>query len=354
MEKENGYMQRCMDYKKLWLLYRKKAWLVIAVALFVALLVAGCYKVVTELTKGEQLYVVSSDYYITFNEKDHPEGVHYYNAFTWDSVLRDDPVVDEVLLCLPDDYTKEEIKAGISGEMLSDYRILTVYSKNAVPERAEAIADASADGLKRFGDKLDLFESIEQWSKEECVPAKEPDLTANAAVIGGIIGLLMGFFVYAAMYVLDDSIYMESDFTQRFTQPFLGAITKNGSEYSVQELKENLSYLLKEESGYYIVFASVDVDVPKGTKNGKKELLLNEIKQYCNKVEGILDLSGKDLEILRKSNGAILMLPWGRKNGKIVEKTIAFMEKQDCNLSGVVLYDADDTFMKKYYNVKNL
>ena len=345
-------MQRYMDWKKIWLLYRKKIWLIIAIIIFVSAMAGGCYRVIYECTKGEQFYCVSSDYYITFNMKDHPEGVDYYNAYTWDSVLRDDPIIEEVLKNLSKDYTKEEIQASVTGEMLSDYRILTVYSTHTNPKRAQEIADAYEIGLGLFANKLDLFESIELWSQDECVPVVETDLTPNAMFLGMLAGMVIAFLFVAFQYVLDDSIYIEKDFAERFTVPFLGMLTQKGSDFCKQELKDNLSYMLKEKKGYSLVFAPVHTEIQKHKDGEKQQALLSEMKELCGNVDGILSLQGEDLEALRQGNGAILMLPWGSKNGRTIEKMIDFLKKQDCLLAGVIVYNADDVFVRKYYNSK--
>lgn len=352
MEKENGYMQRSMNWKKIWLLYWERAWIVIALSVFTAMFAAGCYRVVTAFNGEGQFYRVSSDYYITFNFDEYENSVDYYNAYTWDNILRNDPIVDVALLNLPEDYTKDEIKASITGEMLGDYRILTVHSTHKDPERAQVIADAYVISMELFADKIEMLDTIELWSKEECMPVEEADLTANAAVLGALIGLVLALIIWSIHCILDDSIYLESDFTERFEVPFLGMMTKKGSDLCKQELKDNLSYLLKEENGYQLVFAPMNISTEKYTETEKQKILLKEIKELCSSVEGTLSLQGEDLEILRQSSGAILMLPWGSKNGNIVEKTIAFMDKQDCKLAGAVLYDADDKFMRRYYGRK--
>lgn len=355
MEKENAYMQRTMDWKKIWLLYWQRAWLIIGIIIFAAALSAGVYKVVRALDNEGQLYRVSSDYYITFNFDEHENSVDYYNAYTWDSILRDDPIVDEALNVLPKDYTKEEVKASITGEMLGDYRILTVHSTHMDPQRAETIAVAYEKSLIVFADKIDMLNTIEMWSKEECQPVMEEDLTANAVLLGAIIGVVTAIFALAFWCLLDDSIYVERDFTERFSIPFLGMMTKKQSEVCCQELKENLSYLLKEEQGYHLVFVNKDVsreETSAENQTDKKVDLLKKIKLLHEGIEGIITLQGNSLETLRNSSGAVLMIPWGDKNGKIVEKMISFLKKQDCKIAGAVLYDADDTFLKQYYGMK--
>ena len=341
MKKENGYMQQHINWKKIWLLYWERMWLIITLTIFSAAIAGGIYQVVRAINHGEQYYRVSSDYYLYFDLEDHPNGVDYYNAYTWDTILRDDPFVDAALEVLPDDYTKEEIISSVSGEMLGDYRILTVYSTHLIPERAEAIARAYTHSLEVFPERVDIFKSIEVWSQEECKPVIEKNLTPNMVIIGAVIGLILALTLCSIHYVLDDSIYVETDFTSRFPIPFFGMLTRKNSGACNQELEDNLNYLLKEDTGYYLAFI-----------NSIDNTVADKIKTLHKGISGTCTLQSSDLETLRQSNGAILMIPWGSKNGRVIEKTLAFLEKQDCKVAGVIVYDADDKFLKKYYSIK--
>lgn len=354
MEKENAYMQRTIDWKKMWLLYWKRIWLVVFLTAVAAVLGAGIYRVVEALTGEGQLYRANRDYYITFNFDEYEHSVDYYNAYTWDSILRDDPIVDEALAVLPDDYTKEEILNTITGEMISDYRLLTVRATHTDPARAEAIAEAYEKSMVLFGNKIDMLDEIVLWSEDACVPLEEDDRTDNAALLGAIAGVLLGLIIWSVYHILDDSFYLEKDFTERFAVPFLGVLTQKKSELCKQELETNLSYQLKEEQGYYLVFADKAVFTERKAEfNTEATDLLGEMKTLHKGIAGAISLQGEDLETLRSSNGAILMIPWGNKNGKIVEKMIPFLEKQDCKIAGAVLYDAEDAFLKSYYGIKN-
>ena len=341
MEKENGYMQQHINWKKIWLLYWERMWLIITLTIFSAAIATGIYQVVCALSSEGQYYRVSSDYYLHFNLEDHPNGVDYYNAYTWDTILRDDPLVEAALGVLPDDYTKEEIVSSVTGEMLGDYRILTVYSTHLIPERAEAIAAAYTHSLEKFPEKVNLFNSIEVWSQRECVPVEEKNLTPNMVIIGAVIGLVLALTLCSIHYILDDSIYVETDFTSRFNTPFFGMLTRKGSALCNQELEDNVNYLLKEDGDYYLAFI-----------DSVEETVTKKVKSIHKGISGTLTLQGNDLETLRQSNGAILMIPWGNKNGNVIEKTLLFLEKQDCKVAGVIVYDADDKFLKKYYGIK--
>lgn len=341
MKKENGYMQQHINWKKIWLLYWERMWLIITLTIFSAAIAGGIYQVVRAINHGEQYYRVSSDYYLYFDLEDHPNGVDYYNAYTWDTILRDDPFVDAALEVLPDDYTKEEIISSVSGEMLGDYRILTVYSTHLIPERAEAIARAYTHSLEVFPERVDIFKSIEVWSQEECKPVIEKNLTPNMVIIGAVIGLILALTLCSIHYVLDDSIYVETDFTSRFPIPFFGMLTRKGSDSCDRELEDNVNYLLKEDGAYYLAFI-----------DSIEETVTEKVKSIHKGISGSLTLQGSDLETLRQSSGAILMIPWGSKNGNVIEKTLSFLEKQDCKVAGVIVYDAEDKFLKKYYGIK--
>lgn len=337
MEKENAYMQRLIDWKRVWMLFSNKIWIVIAATLAGALIGALGYKVVEMITDEGQFYRVSSDYYITFNEDEN--GVDYYNAYTWDSILRDDPVVDVVMEYLPAEITREQVKQSVTGVMLSDYRILTVYVDSLDAQFAETVADAYESGLVAFADKISMLNTIERWSREDVAPIVENDYMINVALFSGAAACVLALLLLAFFYILDDSVYLENDFAQRFDIPFLGILTKNGSKACKQELKDNLAYLCKNGGTYYLV--AWDNKIDSATEDVMKELLPS--------VSGSLSVQGDDLNTLRDSDGAIIVLPWGSKNGRIADKLVCFLTKQDCKIAGAVLTDADDTFLKNYY-----
>ena len=110
MEKEK-FMQEGVDIKRLFLLLVRKIWLVVLAIILGTIIGALLYNVVTSYTNGEEKYRVSNDYYITFNFEQFENSTDYYNAYTWDSILRDDPIVDYAMTELSDSVKKEDILA---------------------------------------------------------------------------------------------------------------------------------------------------------------------------------------------------------------------------------------------------
>lgn len=338
MGKEKEYMDRPADLKKIGLLIIKRIWIFVAVILISITFTVGVYLIAKAMQYDGQAYIVSSDYYIIFNLDEHPNGVDYYNAYTWDSILRDDPIVDEVMELLPADYTREEVKDSIVGRMLGDYRILTVDCTHKNPERAEMIAQVYGESLALFADKMDIMDAIELWSREECVPVTEDNLIYNAAALGFLIGAVVAVFVVLFWNLLDDGIYVEGDFINRFSIPYLGVLTKKDTDYYRQELRDNLSYHLPK-GRYYVV--SADTITPENDM-----IKLREMNPY---IKDFMTAEGNALEILRESDGVIVLLPWGKYNGNRCERLIWFLEKQDCRIKGAIITDADNNFLNRYY-----
>lgn len=311
----NKYMEQGMDLKRLFLVLGKKLWLVLLGAVLGAMLGGITYKIVTNITNGETEYRASADYYITFFK----DGVDYFNAYTWDGILRDDPIVDYALTLLPEEITKDMVKAAVKGEMLGDYRILTVHVNAETKEKADTIAKAYQESLWHFGQEMELLNTVELWSQEEAVPFEKNNKTGNAAFLGALVCVLLVIFALLFYYVLEDAVYVEKDGEQRFGLPVYGLLTKEKDELQKQVFGDNLKY----------VFGDGIVE----TWNGE-----------------ILPVA-EDCERLRRVENLLVNIPWGRNNARQVERVLKQLELQGCEVKGLMITDAEDWFVKAYYAI---
>lgn len=316
--RQKGYMEQGLDLKRLVLVLGRKLWLILAGAVLGAVLGGLTYKVVTNIIDGESEYRASADYYITF----FGEGAHYFNAYTWDGILRDDPIVDYALTLLPADITKDMVKDAVSGEMLGDYRILTVHVNANTKELADTIAKAYQESLWHFGQEMELLDEVALWSQEDAVEYEKNNKIGNAAFLGALIITLLTVFILLFYYVLEDACYVEKDAENRFGIPVYGLLTKKQDTLQNEMLKENLTF----------VFGASDVE----TWNG--EILPTE----------------DDYKRLRKVENLLLNIPWGRNNGRQVERVLRQMKIQGCDVKGIVITEADDRFVKTYYAVERI
>lgn len=310
------YMEQGMDLKRLFLVLGKKIWLVLLGAVAGAVLGGLTYKVVTNIIDGEPEYRASADYYITFFE----DGVNYYNAYTWNGILKDDPIVDYAMTLLPEEITKDMVKKAVSGEMLSDYRILTVHVNAGTPEIANAIAKAYQESLWNFGQKMELLNTVELWSQEDAVVFEKNTKTLNAAFLGALIATIFVIFALLFYYFLEDAVYVERDGEVRFHLPVYGLLTKGNNEIQKQMFGDNLNYAFGEEK----------VE----TWNGE---MIPATEDYAR---------------LREAKNLLVNIPWGRNNGRQVERVLGQLKLQGCEVKGLMITDADDRFVKAYYAIE--
>lgn len=314
--KNEVYMKQGMDLKRLVLVLGRKLWLMLAAVIVGAGLGGITYKIVTNITNGEPEYRASADYYITFFK----DGVDYYNAYTWDGILRDDPIVDYALTLLPEEITKDMVKAAVTGEMLGDYRILTVHVNAESKEKADMIAKAYQESLWHFGQKIELLDEVALWSQEEAVPFEKNTKTANAAFLGALIAFFLASFALLFYYVLEDAVYVERDAKERFGLPVYGLLTKGNDELQKQMFADNLK----------TVFRDLEVE----TWNGE------------------IIPTAEDCEHLRKADNVLINIPWGRNNCRQAERVLRQLELQGVTVKGIMITEASDEFVKAYYAIE--
>lgn len=337
-------MNHTVDLKKITLLFIRKIKSILFCVFAGMVLFATVYLLQRVVFSEGDFYRVSSDYYITFDLVKYPNGVDYYNAYTWDSILRDDPIIDVVMEQLDETYKKDEVKETLSGEMLGDYRILSVYVTAKDPEKAKEIAKALDFSLQNFPKKIDMILSIEAWSSEGCQKVKEDNKLLNVVALGGICGLIIGIFFFLFNCILDDSVYVEDDYYAVCTAPFLGFMTKNKNPLCIQELRCNMQEFLDYEKNYIVTAGNVSSHLPGN--------VYQELKEVNQKLGKYLPINEETLAELKKADGIVLMLPWGKAGLRILKKTNSFLEKHHCRSAGVIFYEAEDRFLQKYYGIK--
>ena len=316
--KKREYMEQSIDIKRLVLVLGKKIWLILAAVVVGAVLGGITYKVVTHITNGEPEYRASADYYISFFES----GPDYYNAYTWDNILRDDPIVDYALTLLPKEITKDMVKAAVSGEMLGDYRILTVHVNAETKEKADLIAKAYQESLWNFGQEMALLDKVEVWSQEEAIPFQKNTKTLNAAFLGALLTVVLTIFVLLFYYILEDAVYVERDAQRRFGLPVYGLLTKGNDGLQKQMFEDNLKF----------VFGDAEVE----TWNAE------------------VDPAQGDYEHLRNVEHLLVNIPWGCNNCRQVERVLMQFKLQGVEVKGIMISDAEDKFVKAYYAVERM
>ena len=178
---DDNYMNESMDMRRFFLCLSSRLWLILLCTVICALLGPVIYKAYYSITDGQDRYQRSCDFYITFNEADHPNGMDYYNAYTWGQFLLDDKMIEHVM-DFGGNYTEDEIKAAVTSRMMSDYRVLTVIVSGTDTRKLEAIYEAYKFAMPQFADDVDEIESIRVWSEDDLIKINDHTLAFNAAL----------------------------------------------------------------------------------------------------------------------------------------------------------------------------
>ncbi len=306
---DDNFMNETMDIRRFMLCLLKCIWVLFLAGIIGAALGAGIYKLYYAITDGEISYQIRDDYYVVFNEKDYPNGMDYYNAYTWNEFSVDDKIVDYALEQTDGVVTKEDIRASVTSYMPSDYRVVTIVITNTDKEKLLAISEAYKLAMPHFAEAVNELSAIELWSCGDITVANEHNLTVNAAILGAIIALLIAVFVWLVYYCMDGRIYVENDWKKLNLQiPFLG--------YDSQLFKEDTDANIKALIG-------------------------------DNKVRWTADV--KEAYSDNESEEIVLQIPMGKRQRTAVEYDLDLLKKQNKKVVGVILTECDECFLRRYY-----
>lgn len=313
---EKEWMQEGFDLKLAALLYRKKIWISIICALFCALLAGGLYFVVHVVYAPAREYEAVSKLYLTFAAENDGDAYQYYNGYTWNDLMGTEPILDKIMDALPEAFDREEVRRSVTADILSDIRLLTITVTTHDPDRTEAIVRAAEAALIRFGQEMVEFETIEVIDHGKTAPVIVEDETVRAVIAGGVIGFLLSLLALAFARVMDDSVYVPSDFEKRYPYPVLGVCFEGKPELGKKELEAHVAYVSQlKESVIEIDTSELPVKLP-------------------------------DME---KDVGIILYVPYGKGNGKLLERWIAEARLYGCEILGAVITGADVGLYRLYF-----
>ncbi len=289
-----------IDLKRLYKQIIHKIWIIIAATVIGAIIGILGYMLYSHIVGGDTVYRISNDYYITLNYDEYPNGVDYYNAYTWDSILRDDPIVEYALTLIPG-VEKQQILDSVTGEILGDYRLLTVHVTGTDENLVREISDAYKQALPHFATDIDMISHIDVWTDADMTVYDAYTRDSNAGFLGALVCFIISVFVIALYYAIDDGIYTERDWAGRYPDiPFFGY---EGSD----EASVNIGHIIGSEEGYRI-------------------LSVSDLKFDVN-----------TFDEMRTSKGVILSVVEGKDKGDIIDKAVYTLRKQDINVAGVLM-----------------
>lgn len=347
------YGNEGMDCKKYFLLFLQKAWLALLAAVIGAALGGGIYLFRHVVLNGNREYRAESKIYLDFAPDESGEIYQAYNGYTWNDLMATKPILDGTMAYLPDGYTEEEVISATRAEILSDLRLLTITITTFSPERTAEILKATDQSLVDLGKRAKEFNDIQIYKETEAeLVAADPRLL-QAALVGSALALAAALLAMALHYVLDDKIYVPGDVKCITALPFVGFdFGDAGGGAKASGGQENKSI-------------GQEKDVGRGKSDREKELIENlqeDLEQNRTYLAGKLGtltifalekkqtITAQAYEELRKADGVLLVIPYGKMDRTTLGYRIEQLALQECKLAGILIRNADTRLLKWYYN----
>lgn len=320
--RDEGFWQEGMDEKRFALWFINKIGVFMAAAFAGALFAGGIYLLVRTLTAGPEQYRAEVMYSIVYDihEDDEilKEFVNEYNAYTWGDMMRSDRIMEKVLPFLPD-TERSVVEASVSTQIVSDPQFLTAYFTTEDADLSNRIAAAYNQAMPEFGQTMKDrgLTAIEVWKAVPAQAVRTENKGWNAVVLGLVLGILAGIVGLCIRYVLDDTLLLAEDVRKCCALPMYGYRTRRMDIRWETLLNQNLTRC--------------------GEKTG-----------FCEvKLEDIL-LARADYEKLR-TLPVILTAEWGTAKRSQLRFAADQLSLQDVKAAGVILEEADETFLRLYY-----
>lgn len=379
MNKET--MKEGTDLRRLGLFFRKKIWLVLLLAVVGGGLGALVYQVVRGINMPVE-YQATSKLYIRFNVDENGDVYQGYNGYTWNDLIHSTTIMN----CIQGHavgYSKEQISDAIEASILSDVRLLTVTITGENEKSVREIQDAVENGLAAYAQITDELKSI---TAIRTIPPERiywVDRTTIACVCAAVAFGLISFMVFLFMFVADDSIYVQSDLEKRYPYPALGImpVAQKGLQPYLQELKANIERALKENRKLVIIdigdhaeLRAQDFEKILNWDEGGSLSGLNaqsgDLVWHVHEEDEDADLfnmesvgewsiipvnevgvDGKICEGMRNSGGVVILVPFGSKSApRKLERIVSLMKNQDINIYGMVITEADEEYLNRYFS----
>lgn len=371
------YNKKGIDLKRMYLRFQTKAWLLLMLTVAGAVVGGFAYQV-ARATRMPVAYEAVSKLYISFGVDESGEIYQYYNGYTWNDLLDADPILNRIMEYVPEGISREEVKAATKAEILSDIRLLTITVEGSTEKFVREVQAAVESGLTDYAVESEEIKRIKVIRTDEPYRVLWDDKTVTACVTGAVIFAVISCLFMAFFYVLDEAVYTQEDVERKYPYKALGLIAKSqkGLQPYARELRTNITYVLGDMRN----FALIDMENHCEIRKEEVERLLN-IDKYIfvggdgeaggltwsipksdddedEEKEGEWKaaafngdaLAEEECRRIRELGGAIILIPFGEDVGRKTQRVLSLLKNQDCKVLGMVVSQADEEFLNRYYS----
>ena len=92
-----------------------------------------------------------------------------------------------------------------------------------------------------------------------------------------------------------------------------------------------------------------DRDDDEEDEDEEDEDILPEPKEWKITVFNESDMGEEQCAAIRKNGGVILLIPFGNDVSRKTERMLSFLKNQDCNVYGIIVTEADEEYLNRYF-----
>lgn len=317
-----------------------------AVTLLGMLVFGGGYYVKNVLLGGERLYAATSVYRVEFAVEEEKDVVNVYiNETSWNTYVQSQFFLDAVERHLAEDgegtkIERHELEGALKAYLASDLRVPSTTVTTDSAEKSIRIARAVEETMtQEFAGEIREIVSISVIDSGIAASEVIPDVRVGRAF--GLSGVLSCFFAVILLLLKetgDDSIWLPSIIWKRYGIKVVGTLES-------EELKGHMAYLFADSATVCATEKGLDA-----------EEVLRELKAKCPETvkenwsaAEVLPEDVRVCEKLRRAEGILLVVQAGPHAGKKLERTLEYLEMQDCRVTAAILWGADEKLIKRYY-----
>lgn len=335
------------------------------------LLFGGGYYVKNVLMRPDVQYGVTSVYrveYVVEEEKD--VGVVYINETSWNTYLHSQEFLDAVMEHMKkngsymdsdwmDHITVEQVSESLTAYLASDLRVPSTTVITDLESVSLFIARAVEQAMtEEFPEGIREISEIRVIDGSKTAEKVIPDVRPGRAF--ALSAILSCFFIVVFLLLKetgDDNIWIPATVRMRYGVKTVGTLES-------PELSENLHYLCGGKRKVAVCGVQAETDPAEilaairekcGEHMGEtvelEETAQSDHKLHIQEWFAVPSpvLCPESCRVLRQAEGILLAVQAGAHAGKQLEYCLEYLQQQDCSVTAVILWNADEKLIRAYY-----
>ncbi len=321
------------------------------------LLFGGGYYVKNVMLRGEREYAATSTYKVEYVIDPNDAGAYYINEMSWNTFVDSKEFIDAVQLHLEEltiafdsnvEYTNAELESMISATLASDLRvpatIVTTNHPDVAVMIAEAVELAMVDEFVENTKEIVSIKVIDPaLEASEVIPDVRP---VRAFVLSAVLSAFFTLLILLLREIGDDSIWLPATLRKRYGLACVGTVYR-------KEVAANIAYLFGDKKRCAVCCVDDEMNpnevieaLNNATIEAEGQAKMCDITWFAAPTPVLCPETG---EVLRQADGVLLVVRAGSHVGKPLEYVLEYMEQQDCKITAVLLWNADEMLIDAYY-----